>query len=91
MWHDGRRRINLAASLSYAKQCFSALVLENTKLRSDLRNARQQRDEALGLLDELRAAVRARHAAEAELASLYRERELHRARSAQRDPAQPLH
>jgi hypothetical protein len=92
MWHDpGRRRINLAASLSYAKQCFSALVIENTALREDLARVREQRDEALALLDELRAAVRARHAAEAELAGLYREREIQRARSVQRDPAKPLH
>jgi len=38
-------------------------------------------------LRELRAAVRARQRAEAELASLYRERAIQRARAAERDPA----
>jgi hypothetical protein len=37
-------------------------------------------------LDELRAAVRARQHAEAELAGLYRERAIARARAAERDP-----
>jgi hypothetical protein len=39
---------------------------------------------------ELRAAVLARQQAEAELAGLYRERVIARARAAQRDPALPL-
>jgi hypothetical protein len=92
MWSDpGRRRINLAASWQHAKRAFAALIAERDSLRADLARVREQRDEALALLDELRAVVRARHAAEVELAGLYREREIQRARSAQRDPVQPLH
>jgi len=39
----------------------------------------------------LRAAVRARTQAEAELRALYRERDIARARDAERDPTAPLH
>jgi hypothetical protein len=91
MWRRPHRRVDVAASWQRAREQFASLMTENTNLRAELRNAREQRDEALSLLDELRAAVRARHAAGAEVAGLYRERELHRARSARRDPAQPLH
>jgi hypothetical protein len=41
-------------------------------------------------LRELRAAVLARQQAEAELAALYRERAIIRARAAERDPTLPL-
>ena len=41
-------------------------------------------------LRELQATVRARQHAEAELAALYRERAIARARAAERDPALPL-
>jgi hypothetical protein len=87
MWHDpGHRRINLAASLAFAKKVFSALVIENTALREDLARARLARDEAISLLRELQAAVQARWAAEQRLADLYRERAIQRAQKAERDP-----
>jgi hypothetical protein len=41
-------------------------------------------------LRELRAAVLARQKTEQELAALYREREIQKARAAQRDPTAPL-
>jgi hypothetical protein len=41
-------------------------------------------------LGELRAAVLARQKAEAELASLYRERAIQRAQRTERDPTAPL-
>ena len=91
MWHRAhRRRVDAAASWQRAREQFASLMTENTNLRADLHNVREQRDQALTLLDELRAAVRARHAAEAELAGLYRKREIQRACSAQGDPARPL-
>jgi hypothetical protein len=90
MW-PRRRRVDIAASWQRAREQFAAVVTERDSLREHLARVRLQRDEALTLLDELRAAVRARHAAEVELAGLYREREIHRARAIERDPAQPLH
>ena len=91
MWRRPHVRVDIAASWRRAREQFAALIAERDSLREDLARVRLQRDEALTLLDELRAAVRARHAAEVELAGLYRERELQRARAAARDPAQPLH
>jgi hypothetical protein len=90
------RRLLIHAWLS-AKEQFAALVAERDhlqgecdQLRRDLANVRRQRDDAIETLLELRAAVRARYAAEQELASLYREREIQRAGAAERDFGQPL-
>ena len=58
---------------------------------SDLRRELDQMRAELTTLRELRAATLARHQAYAELASLYRERELQRARAAERDASTPLH
>jgi hypothetical protein len=70
---------------------FAVLTTENATLRTDLRNARAARDEALALLNELRAAVRARHAAEDDVRRLHRERDIARAQAAVRDPAALMH
>jgi len=91
MWRRPHVRVDIAASWRRAREQFAALMAERDNLREDLARVRDQRDEALSLLDKLRAAIRARHAAEAELAGLYRERDIARARSAQRDPERPLH
>ena len=91
MWRRPHVRVDIAASWRRAREQFAALMAERDNLREDLARVRDQRDEALSLLDELRAAIRARHSAEAELAGLYRERDIARARSAQRDPERPLH
>ena len=57
---------------------------------TELNVLRRELAECRAALDELRAATLARQRAEAELAGLYRERELARARAAERDPAAPL-
>ena len=51
---------------------------------------RQELDEVRAQFDEFRAAVRARAAADQELAELHREREIQRAQKVERDPALPL-
>ena len=91
MWVNGRRAI-IHAWVS-AKQQFAALVAERDhlqgeceQLRRDLANVRRQRDDTIEALLELRAVVRARQAAEQELVSFYRERDIERARAAERDP-----
>jgi len=95
MWINGRRCIIHA--WHSAREQFAALVAERDhlqgecdQLRRDLANVRRQRDDAIDALLELRAAVRARYAAEKELAELYRERAIVRARAAERDSALPL-
>src|SRR5262245_63341621 len=57
---------------------------------ADLRRELDALRAELATLRELRAAVLARQHAEAELASLYRDRAIARARTAERDPALPL-
>ena len=54
-------------------------------LKRELAEVRRERDEILAALRELQAAVQARWQAEAELAALYREREIARARAVERD------
>ena len=56
----------------------------------ELADLRKELDETRTALDELRTAVRARQAAESELAELYRERGIARAQATERDPATPL-
>ena len=53
--------------------------------------ARKERDEAVDQLLELRAIVDARQLAEERLTELHREREIVRARAAERAPGQLLH
>jgi hypothetical protein len=59
-------------------------------LRREVGELRQVHEQAVQAMQEMRAATLARMQAHAELASLYRERELQRARAAERDPATPL-
>jgi len=56
----------------------------------ELDELRRELDEVRDAYAELRAAVLARRQAEAELTTLYREREIARARAAERDLSQPL-
>jgi len=80
------RRINVAASWQRARAEFAALVAEREALKRELAWTQRSVCELRDALDELRAAVLARHHAEAELAALYRERAITRAQAAQRDP-----
>jgi hypothetical protein len=56
----------------------------------ELADLRRELDATRAALDDLRAAVLARQRAEAELACLYRERAIARARAAERAPTMPL-
>jgi hypothetical protein len=90
MWHRPRRSADAIASWQYAKTQYAALAVENSALRADLRNARAARDQAIDLVRELQAALMERNRADLDLHHLRREREIHRASLAVRDPAQPL-
>jgi len=57
----------------------------------EMSDLRRELDQVRAAFDELRAASLARAQAHAELASLYRERAIHRAQVVERDPATPLH
>lgn len=95
MWINGRRCIIHA--WHSAREQFAALVAERDhlqgecdQLRRDLANVRRQRDDAIDTLLELRAARARVEVAQAELQALYRERDIERAKRAERDPALPL-
>lgn len=57
----------------------------------EMADLRRELEEVHAAYAELRATVLARQNAERELTSLYRERDIARARAAERDPALPLH
>ena len=59
-------------------------------LLRQLDEVRSELDETRAAFQELRTIVRARQRAESELAELYRELEIARARAAEREPCQPL-
>ena len=80
------RRVDIARSWALARQQFAAVVSERDALKRELAWTQQSVRELRDALSELRAAVLARRHAEAELATLYRERAIARARAAQRDP-----
>ena len=98
MWHRAhRRRVDAIASWQRAREMFASVVAERDTLKRDLEWARRDLAmtektlaDCITTLRELRAAGQARIEAEQRCAELYRERELHRARAAQRDPARPL-
>ena len=70
-----------------ARQQFVSVAAERDALKAELADMRRQRDDAIDCLRELRAAHAAVVATKAELASLYRERELMRALRVERDDA----
>jgi chromosome segregation ATPase len=84
------RKIDIARSWQHARAQFAALVAEHDALKRELAETKRERDEFRAAMRELQAAILARQQAEAELAGLYRERAIARARAAERDPAQPL-
>jgi len=89
----GRRRLIRPCALTWQAlydECsadISAMHFRHQCAQADLR---RELDAVRGELEALKAAVRARQTAQAELDGLYRERELMRALSAERDPALPL-
>jgi uncharacterized protein (DUF3084 family) len=91
MLHNGRRVV--VASWAFAREQFAALVTERNSLKRELAETEQrlidverERDEALAHLRELQAITLERSRAYHELRSLQRERDLVRARNAQRGP-----
>ena len=89
MWHSARR-INIRRSWELAKRVHANVVAERDALLEQLYWTQNQLRELTIELRELKAVVLARQHAETELAALYRERAIQRARSAERDPAAPL-
>ena len=60
---------------------------EVDRLRDEVEWLMRDRDRLLGALRELQSAVRARQKADAEVARLYRERDIVRAWAVERDPS----
>src|SRR5262245_41229542 len=97
---DRSRRLLLPLWMS-AREGIAALVGERDALAAELAEAVRHERAVLEELRELRAEMddlrellnvrRARERTEAELRELYRERDLQRASSAQRDPSRLLH
>ena len=85
MWHSGRR-VDAARSWQLARAQYASVIAERDALKRELEWTKQSLAEVRDAMRELRAAVLARQHAKAELASLYRQREIARARAAQRDP-----
>src|SRR5262249_28838566 len=75
-------------ALRQAREDLDAMDFRHQCALADLR---RELDETRSALNQLKAAVLARQHAEAELASLYREREIAQARAVERDPIIPLH
>ena len=85
LWRRPLRRVDRDASWQWARETYAALTAERDQLKRELAEVRRERDEILAAMRELQAAVHARWQAEAELAALYREREIARARAVERD------
>ena len=84
------RRLDLRLSWARARAEMAACAAERDELRRELVDVKRERDDLLAALIELRAARAAVVQAQAELASLYRERAIARAHAAERDPTTPL-
>jgi hypothetical protein len=90
VWRRPHVRVDVAQSWRRAREEFAAIVSERDQLRLDLARVRLARDQAIDLVRELQAAIMERNRADLDLHHLRREREIHRASLAVRDPAQPL-
>jgi len=85
MWHSARR-INIRRSWELAKRVHADVVAERDALLDQLNWTLDQLADLRDELRTLKAAVRARQAAEIELNALYRQRAIQRAKAAERDP-----
>jgi uncharacterized coiled-coil DUF342 family protein len=90
MWRRPLLRVDIARTWQHAREQFAAVVAERDQFRRELAETKADRDELRARLVELLDAYRARRAAEDEVRALHREREIARARAAERDPATPL-
>ena len=90
MWRRPLLRVDIARTWQHAREQFAAVVAERDAFaqRAGRDQARSRR--VAGAAYRVAHATRARQAAEEECRRLYREREIARARAAERDPAQPL-
>jgi len=78
------RRVDVAATWRYAREQFAAVEAERDALKRELAETKQT-------LRELQAAVLERTTAYYEMRHLQRERDICRAKNAERDLARPLH
>ena len=86
----GRRIV--VAGWARAQQIHAATASERDELRAQFAAPKREHEELLQLLRETTALVReARQESEQRVAELPRERDIARARAAERDPALPLH
>jgi hypothetical protein len=84
VWRRSVHRVDLAASWRYAREQYAALVAERDALERELAAVRQQ-------LREFQAVILERNRAYDNWHILRRERDIVRARHAERDPDTPLH
>jgi hypothetical protein len=90
MWRKPLVRVDVARTWALAKQQFAAVMAERDALRRELSETGRERDDILARFRELQATVLERNKAEIALVTLHRERQIVRARAAERDPAAPL-
>jgi hypothetical protein len=79
----------LAFARAYA-EARADLAAMNDEHQRELADLRRELAETRALFDELRAVTLARQRADAEVAELYRLRDIERAKAAERDPVAPL-
>jgi hypothetical protein len=84
------RKLDIARSWALAQAEHAAVVRERDQLRRELEWTKQSLREVHAAAAELKAATAARIAVERELADLYRERAIQRARAVERDPSTAL-
>ena len=77
-----------ARDMLVAERAFAEREVD--RLRDEVEWLMRDRDRLLGALRELQSAVRARQKADAEVARLYRERDIARAWAVERDPSAAL-
>ena len=94
MWRNGRRVLYTADYIqgyrNALRQAREDLQDMHFKHLCDMANLHRELDKARAEFNELRAVVLARQRADSELATLYREAAIVRARAAERDPSVPL-
>jgi hypothetical protein len=91
MWYRPHRRVDVALSWQLARKQFAALGAERDALRQELAETKRELEVVCAQLNELSAAVLERNRAYDNVRILRRERDIVRARHAERDPNQPLH
>jgi hypothetical protein len=91
VWRRPHVRVDIAASWRRAREQFAALAGERDALRQELADTKRELDAVRLLLNDLSAAVLERNRAYDNVRVLRRERDIVRARHAERDPTRPLH